>query len=147
MRDAFGATHYISFALVFIAVFASMLAISLNYTKAFRIKNQIINYIEVNNGLSESLKSDIDSYVTKMDYYITNFNPGSSSYRSEFQNECNKRGYCIYKITAYDKYTKEIKGAYYKVVTYLHFEFMFFDVHVDVPLTGETKLVTENYVK
>lgn len=145
MRDAFGASYYIKFALVFIAIFASMLAVALNYTKAFRVKNQIINYIEVNNGLSESLKKDIENYVISMDYYVQNVNPGSrvSSVKEfSFQNECNKRGYCIYKVTSDD-----LKGEYYKVVTYIHIEFPFFRINLNVPITGETKLVSGKFVK
>lgn len=145
MRDAFGASYFIKFALVFIAIFASMLAIALNYAKAFRIKNQIINYIEVNNGLSESLKKDIENYVASMDYYVQNVNPGSnvSSVREyNFTNTCNKRGYCIYRVSS-----DTLKGEYYKVVTFIHIEFPFFGINLNVPITGETKLVSGKYVK
>ena len=46
MRDAFGGVFMIRLMLVFVFIFVSFTAISLNYAKAFRIKNRVIDFIE-----------------------------------------------------------------------------------------------------
>lgn len=46
MRDAFGGVFMIRLMLVFVFIFVAFTAISLNYAKAFRIKNSIIDVIE-----------------------------------------------------------------------------------------------------
>lgn len=152
MKDSFGAAYYIKFALVFIAVFASMLAIALNYSKAFRIKNTIISYIESNEGLDNNLKQKIDDYVAEMKYYVDNVNPGSETtyqYKSGYvykDGQCEKRGYCIYHYSpakSPNTNVYEYRGDYYKVVTYIQVEFPFFNLDVTVPVTGETKLLNQ----
>lgn len=149
MKDAFGAAYYIKFALVFIAVFASLLAIALNYSKAFRIKNTIISYIEENEGLDNELRNKIDNYVANMRYYVNNVNPGSNTtlvYEDGYvfrDGQCEARGYCIYHYSPNTSYgnTYEYRGDYYKVVTYIQIEFPFFNLDVTVPVTGETRLL------
>ena len=46
MRDAFGGVFMIRLFLVFIVIYVSFTAISLNYAKAFRVKNNVISFIE-----------------------------------------------------------------------------------------------------
>lgn len=46
MRDAFGGIFMIRLFLVFIVIYVAFSAISLNYAKAFRIKNQVIDFVE-----------------------------------------------------------------------------------------------------
>ena len=46
MREAFGSVFMIRLMLVFIFLYVIFTALSLNYAKAFRIKNNIIDFIE-----------------------------------------------------------------------------------------------------
>ena len=43
MREAFGGTFTIQLILLFLAIYIAFIAVALNYAKAFRVKNQIIN--------------------------------------------------------------------------------------------------------
>lgn len=149
MRDAFGATGYMKFAILFIGIFVSLLAISLNYTKAFRVKNMIINYIEANDGWTQTLEeSDIEEYVKSVNYYVNNID--ASNYGFEFgstrgftSDGCKARGYCIFRQID----NNDGRGVYYKVATFMRIEFPFFDLHLEIPIVGETKIVNENYIK
>ena len=163
MKDAYGASYYLGTALVFISVFASLLGISLNYTKAFRIKNTIVSYIEKNDGcLKEdaALREKIVSYVKDNNYLVSNIidkdlgtkvaipkTDGSTLYPD--YGGCSAYGYCIYRYNDYDGVGNdyEYKGDYYKVITYMQISFPFFDLNVTVPVTGETKLVSEKHGK
>ena len=46
MRDAFGGTFMIQIFIVFILVYISFTALALNYAKAFKVKNFIVDYLE-----------------------------------------------------------------------------------------------------
>lgn len=59
MRDAFGGVFMIKLFLVFIVIYVAFSAISLNYAKAFRIKNKIIDFIEENEII------DLNTYFSK----------------------------------------------------------------------------------
>ena len=48
MRDAFGGAFSIQIFLIFILIYVSFIAVSLNYAKAFKVKSAIIDYIEDN---------------------------------------------------------------------------------------------------
>jgi len=43
MRDAFGGVFTMNLLLVFIFIFVAFAAVSLNYAKAFKVKNSIID--------------------------------------------------------------------------------------------------------
>ena len=55
MREAFGGSWLLGFVALFIVLFSAYLAVSINYTKAFKAKNKIINIIEQNEGMSKSV--------------------------------------------------------------------------------------------
>ena len=48
MRDAFGGTFMIQIFIVFILIYICFTAMSLNYAKAFRVKNAVIDFVETN---------------------------------------------------------------------------------------------------
>ena len=50
MREAIGGTWLFSIVITFVVLFTSFLAYSISYTKAFNLKNEIINLIERNEG-------------------------------------------------------------------------------------------------
>ena len=54
MRDAFGGAFMIKLFLVFILIYVCFIALALNYAKAFKVKNKIIDYLETNEIILES---------------------------------------------------------------------------------------------
>ena len=48
MREAFGGSWLLGFVALFIVLFSAYLAVSINYTKAFKAKNKIVSIIEEN---------------------------------------------------------------------------------------------------
>lgn len=57
MRDAFGGIFMIKILLVFVFIYVVFTAISLNYAKAFRVKNKVIDYIETSDIVSLDVNS------------------------------------------------------------------------------------------
>ncbi len=130
MRDAFGGTFMIQLGLVFLVIYVSFMALALNYAKAFKVKNQIINYIEQYEGVSETTLNKIENYLDIADYYV-NFSAGSV----DEDTVCYDRGYCITKISS-------DRGVYYRVQTLFTVEFPLFNLHFDIPVRGETRVIT-----
>ena len=137
MRDAFGGAFFIKLMLIFFALYISFIAIALSYTKAFRVKNSIINYIEEHGDYDTAIQDTIDEYVSGMDYYVSSVGPNSS--RVQYST-CNSRGYCVF-----EKASDEVRGKYYEVITFIEIQLPlsipFVDSNILVPIKGETRLV------
>ena len=76
MRDAFGGTFMIKLFLVFIFIYVGFTAIALNYAKAFRVKNKIIDFIETNEitDLSAYIQEGSGANASKLNNILENAN-------------------------------------------------------------------------
>ena len=129
MRDAIGGFFSLQIILVFILLVNGYLAYSVNYTRAFRVKNGIVNILEQYEGHTEEAKERIADYVDGMRYEIpANMLNYCDSEDSNSSCQCfTNQGYCV-KMTAVsgtDPNSDEYRGVYYTVVTY---------VNIDIPV-------------
>jgi len=155
MKDAFGGAFMIKLILVFLTVYIAFMAVALNYAKAFRVKNQIINLIEQYEGYYENgefkdtnVKELIDNYVARLNYHVNftslkNTISGSENCADDENcmtrsRECSEFGYCITTV-------KTGAGAYYIVETYVElempFKLPFRHIALTIPVRGETKVI------
>lgn len=153
MREAMGGTWLFSIVLIFIVLFASFLAISINYSRAFSVKNEILNYIERNQGFTyshdrtynctdSSTQCQIQKYLKATSYWISDatnikcpdvFNTvyGRRTYAKD-------GGYCV-------KRTCTSGGYYYTVSTFVRIELPLVRSSFNVPITGQTMNIYEDY--
>lgn len=143
MREAFGGAFTIKLMLIFLAIYIAFIAVALNYAKAFRVKNKIIDIIEQNEGIDSyidtkegSVIGDINSYLNTVSYYVNLANIKNNN--TENIN-CYDRGYCIEETTA--SVSDGITSKYYKVTTYININFPFFKLNFNIPITGETRKI------
>ena len=143
MREAFGGAFTIKLMLIFLAIYIAFIAVALNYAKAFRVKNKIIDIIEQNEGIDSyndtkegSVIGGINSYLNTVGYYVNLANIKNNN--TENIN-CYDRGYCIEETTA--PVTDGITSKYYKVTTYININFPFFKLNFNIPITGETRKI------
>ena len=132
MRDAFGGAFFIKLMLIFFVVYISFIAVALNYAKAFRIKNTIVNFIEEHEGYDTPVQDLVENYVADMGYYVSSVGPDSST---KYGQGCTGRGYCVTNM-----YSDELRGTYYKVTTFIEITFPFFGLNITVPISGETRV-------
>lgn len=146
MRDAIGGAMTIQIIIIFLLLINGYLAFSVNYTKAFRTKNQIISIIEQHEGLTPPAQEKIRSYLTQAHYKV-----GAEYFRKAEQKGyvCFEGGYCV-KATAIDDTGSNdpgntYRGSYYSVITFVNIDvpiinkiFPFFDVF---QVKGETKTI------
>jgi len=151
MRDAIGGTFSIQIILFFLIIINSYLAFSVNYTKAFRIKNNIIAIIEQQEGyttgtsLSQEDRSAEERIFTLMknaNYTISRNNLRCNEGYTEIYSTTQNTGFCL-------QLHKNADGSgYYSVIT---------QVNIDIPIVnnllplsgifsikGETKSIYSN---
>ena len=127
MRDAFSGIINIGMIVVFLVIVSGYLAYNVTYTKAFRVKNKIIDYIEryhkcePGRGNQDACDSGVSSYMQQIGYSRdTQIRvPGNVT-----GYVCDN-GYCVRCIIADSGGIDTRKQCYYEVVT---------AVNVDIPI-------------
>lgn len=148
MKESFGNAFIVNFVIVFVGIFIFFFAGSMSYTKAFKVKNRIINIIEehekyVNN---EEFKTEINNYLKEAGYRVTasstcpnNRNGGKVvNGANGNSNVINDYQYCIYEFTDTDS---ENNYKYYGVQTYMYFDVPIIGETITIPVYGETKVL------
>lgn len=149
MRESIGGTWILGIVIVFIVLFTSYLALSVNYSKAFKVKNRIVNLIEENEGLSSETQKQINSYLNSVGYFVygtcadteddIDFEGNKVVTGYEKHGSTNKYKYCVSTRTAGGGSVLEQK--YYRVTVFFKFDIPILDSMFTFPVTGETKAV------
>lgn len=88
MRDAFGGVFTMNLLIVFIFIYIAVTAVSLNYAKAFKVKNAVIDYIE------ERQISDLDQHFDYFRFNLQNQNFLDEDLdRLSYHKTCEEVGY------------------------------------------------------
>ena len=122
MRESIGATFLIKIMIVFIVLYNSILAIAVNYAMAFRVKNKAIDLLEQYEGCMKA-SGPILGYLNHVGYY-----------RVDLTNQSK------IEITPVHFSNNNRNGYYYKVKTFITFDFPFVGSFLTVPIKGETKI-------
>ncbi len=129
MRQAIGSTWLMQLVIIFMLIFVAFLALTINFTKAFKIKNELITMIEKNEGLSAGENgtiSLINNYLSHNGYMVKgkcdNLEYGVSNLNSDDIEEAidgEDYFYCIKKTSFYTpSYPNRAK---YTVRIFFHF--------------------------
>ncbi len=130
MREAIGGTWIMQLVIVFMLLFVAFLALTLNYSKAFQVKNDILTMIEKKEGFTSGNNGSIElinNYLKSSGYNVTNTCPrGSygvsnlnSSTSEKVSNNSRKYYYCIQKVKSPSNNNDE--KSYYKVEIFFYF--------------------------
>ena len=134
MREAVGSTFLFKLMIFFIFFFSFFLAIAVNYSQAFRIKNSVINRLEQLEGYNETSEAEISQIITGNGYYR---NVDCTS-RGDGVAPENTTGVCINGL----KTGTNNEDVYYQVTTYISFNFPIIGNLFTFPVRGETKIIT-----
>ena len=157
MRDAFGGTFLMYMILIFVTIYVTFLAAALKYVQAYRVKNEIINYIEQYEGFNENVKTKLEGangeggYLQGISYNeksaITNIQHINNIPTKEGEKYCSDYGYCVELkyCDSSDKDNKCTNQGYYKVTAYMALDFtniLSFAGPIKLGVSGETRSVT-----
>ncbi len=150
MRQAIGTTWIMQLVIIFMLIFVAFLALTINYTKAFKIKNELITFIEKNEGVSEREGGTldlIDNYLLYNNYGVAGTCPegsyGIDNLQSPVLKDTSNGGryyYCIEKIPTAG--TSTFNRARYRVTVFFHFSLPIIGDIFTFSVDGETVDIT-----
>lgn len=139
MKSATGSALLTNIIIVFLVVVMGLLVTSISYTKAYRIKNRIVDIIEDYDGDFKNNKNkiiaEIDASLGSVGYRLNEGKSCSTRYGTPITTGSNYY-YCIYE-------NESQRGFYYKVVAYMYLDIPLVGKLVNIPVGGETKVFYE----
>ena len=149
MKEAIANAGIFNIIIVFIIVLMGFFVGSLGYSKAFKVKNMIVNEIEKNKVFDEDVKTVVESELHKIGYRM---NTGSNTVTCPLEdgksaiNSGSDFQYCIYKFTSStkDSDNNNVKtSTYYRVVSYMYFDVPIINELIKMPVKGDTTSFVE----
>ena len=154
MRDAVGGSSLLYLVIIFVTVVMIMFSSILTYSKAYKVKNRIIEIIEKHGTYAETIaRNEINPDLSMAGYNSSN--PDCSSIKdkltkgsnAKYQNlvgNLNKYGYnyCVFES---DNTTAISGGKYYVVVAFVEFQVPVIGDLLTFPVYGETQILGKNY--
>ena len=145
MKESIGATWVMQLVIAFIFLFVAFLAITISYSKSFKVKNEATSIIEKYGGFNDVSKGIIDGYLQSSGYSnrghcnidkngqikgITDFgaNPVDATKGGRYL-------YCVRKESIRDDV---ISNVYYEVTFFYKFDLPLVGNSVSFQITGKT---------
>lgn len=158
MRSAVGNSLLLNLVIVFVGIVILFFVGIISYSKAYRVKNRIVEIIEkyedypgTNIGSGPEVSTEINESLKKMGYSVVrSTNCNDQRVRNHIINitgntyknlNTENYNYCVYEIG--NKLSRG--GKYYIVVTFVHFDFPVIGNLINIPVYGETKVLGIDY--
>lgn len=144
MRESIGGAWLFQIAIVFILLFTGYLALSVNYSRAFKVKNEIISIIERSEGLTENAEGIIEDYLKTVNHTVVGSCPsinenevivgllGNDGY------DRNRGVYCVKKTCVLDG---PVNRTYYQITVFFKFDLPILGDLATFRVSGETKTI------
>ena len=122
MRDAFGGLFMIRLFIIFIFIYVAFAAVSLNYARAFRLKNAVISFIEekeiidLNYSTMSGKENSLNKLIKESGYHKTCDSMGYTN--GEQKEGTMTTGYCYNGIVINIKSSELIEGTTSRLIKY-----------------------------
>ena len=154
MREAIGGTWLFQIVIVFVLLFSGFMCLTINRSKAFNVKDRIIQTIQSHNGLdiSDECSGDdgalceIAQYLTDSAYRTTGTcDAGYQGYTREGKiASSNNAAFCIAKVISNTSstYANELPSvSYYRVEVFYQLDLPIFHDLFNFKVQGDTKTI------
>ena len=148
MKESIAQAFILNLILFFFIILVLLLFGSINYSKAYKVKNRIITVLE-KYGYFDAAKAEIEENLKNAGYQTT----ASSNHCQRIINNESK-GTLVYPTSLTDRRQYQYcviehegtveNSKYYQVVTYMKFEIPIIGGLLEFPVRGETKVLYEN---
>lgn len=144
MKDAVGGSLLLNIVVIFTSIIILFFVGIIAYTKAFKMKNRIIEVIETHGAYTTgtgSVQDELTGDLSRAGYMTASAAQIRQKCNSGVNlNSGNSSGhlYCVYE-------KRNNEGRSYEVVTYIHFSFPVIGDMLTFPVKGETKVLGKNY--
>lgn len=161
MRQSIGGTWVFMLVVIFTLIFASYIALTVNYSKSFKVKNEILSIIEENQGFTENTVKLVNNFLLQNGYKTTGtckrltgevvygvgkLDPNEMSeysYYPEAIQDGRKYYYCFSKHSSYHPYYT--KRAYYRITLFFKFDLPVFREISTFDVDGQTSEIDFTY--
>ena len=141
MRQTIGATWVFQVVIIFTLIFAAYIALTINYSKSFRIKNEVISIVEKSQGFTDDGIRLVNNYLLSsgyrtmgkckastdaITYGVFDLSLDTATNSAEKAIEGKDYFYCFTKYSNYHSYFNT--RAYYRVSLFFRF---------DLPVIGD----------
>lgn len=148
MREAIGGTAIFQIVIFFILLFTGFMCLSINHSKAFNVKNMIINTIErvekidlTNTENDEAIK-EIVGYLKKNSYRTTgNCPPNYTGINREGKVDAKNSAFCIKAENVAKNSSEFPEMNYYRVIVFYQLDLPIFRSLFEFQVSGDTKIM------
>lgn len=146
MKDAVGGSLLLNIVVIFTSIVILFFAGIMAYSKAYKIKNRIIEVVEKYETYDDIVQSKLEEDLRKSGYIVAT--------SAQVESKCGTSNlntseylYCVYlKSCEETDETGDCVGQrHYEVVTYIHFDFPVIGNMLTFEVHGETKMLGKNY--
>ena len=98
MKESIGTSYLFQIVIVFVLLFTGYLCLSINYSRSYSVKNNIVNNIQREKGFNEVTRNKIAAYLQKVGFKSTGKCPdGYDAYSADgvLQGNGGKGVYCV----------------------------------------------------
>lgn len=138
MREAIGGTSIFQIVIVFILVFTGFMCLSINRSKAFNVKDKIIQTIQSYNGVNNEAIGDIVDYMKDNSYRTTGLFPDDISkgacYNRNGEQVSSNPVFCIEPIDAVDNVCNSSEDECYKELPDMYYYHVIVFYQLDLPV-------------
>lgn len=163
MKESIGNAMLFYIIITFVVVLIMFFVGSLSYSKAYKVKNKIVEEIEKEETYNEAAATEIESWLAgggtngKGIGYRVNTGSLNNTENCPIKNSAlidiptdakliNQKSnyqYCVYEIATCTHGRDGRCGKYYKVVAYMYFDLPIIGDVLKIPVSGETMIFTE----
>lgn len=158
MKEAIAQTFIVSLILFFFGILLILFFGSINYSKAFKAKNKLINLVEKygdelysNSNTNSNFKVEFERDLKNSGYQTTKINKTNDKlcekyvgkddilvYPGKAEKEVQRTyDFCLIR-------KKSNVGPYYQVITFMRFDVPVIGAALTFPVRGETKVLCDN---
>lgn len=166
MKDSLGGSMLFNLVIIFVSLIIIFFISILSYSKAYKIKNRIIEIIEKNGVYEEIVADEVNPDLKAAGYDVSKpdkcakirtqlIESAKGKFYEIYQSKISEKNlnvygynYCVFEVceARNDKGTCNEKfGKHYIVVTFVRFEFPIIDDVLTFPVYGETKILGKTY--
>lgn len=135
--------------IIFVIVLILFFIGSLSYSKAYKVKNKIIEEIERDQGFTTNTNDEIEYWLNAegVGYHARELTgrdcastvEGNGGKVGTLVNKERRYDFCIYQFnTCTDNSDSGKCGYYYRVISYMYFDFPIIGEFIRIPVIGET---------
>lgn len=158
MKEAIANAGIFNLVIIFVIILIAFFIGSLSYSKAFKVKNKIIEEIEKDQayttGVNNSTEDRVEEWIGNIGYRVNTGNTrnsvncptvtGNGGEQGKLVNSDGDYQYCVYEFdTCTVKSDKAKCGKYYRVTAYMYFDIPILSGLLKIPVSGETMIFNE----